>query len=453
MWYNRHKNWRRRAVVIGIMKKKQLRAFFCCVGVWFTTLAILWLILIGTALIPNERIRANMEKSALSYAQKEAFAFTDGRRWNGIADHYADSILLGVAWHMGSDDPLRSSLDTKYYDGEDFGENYGLYLSVTEDAEPNTDYTRYWHGTASVVRVFHLFTDVNGIKAIGFAALLLLIAGTLGWLIYHKHIDLAIILLISLAAVQVWNVRLSVEYQPSFLIAFALSLVYLLTEKKSDLFMIVLGVVGGACVCFFDFLTTETLTILLPLSLVTAIRAKEKRLGDLRKNCILYLKCCGAWAASYVSAFFAKWTITSLVTGENAFADAFASVAERIGGDVQTMDAAVPKSIFSSITANFSAMLGMQTRAEYAKTWIIISAVILILFSVWYLFRDHGENKTAAVLLMIPASGVLIRFLILNNHSFMHNFFTYRALLSAVLAILSAGYLSIRLPRKRRGRG
>lgn len=98
-----------------------------CFMTFTGTLFLLWLFLILSASIPNAKIQDNMVKSALVYAQEDAFSYCDGDKMNGIADNYADSIWLNVAWFMGKDNPILSTLDTQYYDGEKYGENIGLY--------------------------------------------------------------------------------------------------------------------------------------------------------------------------------------------------------------------------------------------------------------------------------------------------------------------------------------
>ena len=65
--------------------------------------------------------------SAEQYNGADPFYQSAGR--NTVTDNYADVILLNVLWNIKSDDPFVSSLDTKYYDGDDGvtdrGENYG----------------------------------------------------------------------------------------------------------------------------------------------------------------------------------------------------------------------------------------------------------------------------------------------------------------------------------------
>ena len=392
-----------------------------------------------------------MEQSTLSYKERTAFEFTDGKNLNSVADHYADSIWLNVSWNMGEDSPLISSIRTNYYDGEELGVNAGLYLSVTQGTEPNKDYTRYWHGTVMFIRLGHLITDVEGVKLIGFIAFLLLVGLTIFILARKRHWDLAVILALSLAAVQIWNIRLSMEYQPGFILAFVLVPLFLILERRDDKWLTILSVVSGTAVAFFDFLTTETVTILIPLALVIAVRTKENRLGSLKENLLLLLKCGICWVLSYGGAFIVKWLIASMVTNTNAFETALSSVAERMGNKVE-MYADKPKSILSAVAANLSMLFGSEIRVDAGRTALGIIFLVLILLSVWYLFRGKEKKSEATIILIVLGAVVLIRCLTLNNHSYLHCFFTYRALVTTIFALLAAMWLNIELPHKKRRR-
>jgi len=409
---------------------------------------VLWLLLFFSALIPNEIIRENYENSVDYYSDKNAFEFTNGKKINSVADNYADSIWLNISWNMGSDDPLKSSIQTEYYDGEELGENAGLYYTVTEGTLPNTDYTRYWHGTAIFIRLFHLFTDVQGIKNIGFISFLLLMVISLLVLIKRKHWDLAVILVLSLAAVQVWNIRLSLEYQPSFIIAFLMIPVFLFLEKRGDKWLTVLSIISGTAVAFFDFLTTETVTILLPLALVAAVRSKENRLGILWENLFRSFKCGLCWICAYAGAFIVKWLAASIVTNSNSFETALFSVAERMGNKVE-MYGDKPNSIYSSVAANLSMLFGSEVRVQTGLIIFGIACTVLVLLSVWYLFRSNENRISVSVILLGFGLIVLIRYFILNNHSYLHCFFTYRALVTAVFALFSIVWLNTELPCKK----
>lgn len=426
------------------------------VGVFAATLTALWLVLVLSALIPNSAIRHNITKSALSYKQSEAFSFADGARLNAVSDNYADTILLQISMNMGRGNPFISAVNTEYYDGDEMGEAVGLYLSlIDEDIVPNVDYTRYWHGSAIFIRILHLFTDVRGAKAAGLTAAILFMSLSALLLVKSRHYSLAAALVLSSAAVSVWNIRLSLEYIPAFVIGFMMCALYLLFERKNNASLIYLSVFGGVCTAFLDFLTCETVSILLPLILVSAVRAKENRLGKLSDNLRLYSASGAAWILAYAGTFAAKWLLASILTGENKFKSAFSYAGVRFSGTTEQIGldntlARIPLSVMS----NLSAMFGGKARLDYARVVVTLGIATVICISVLYLFgKWSAKNKTAVILLSFLGLIVPIRYMVLNNHSLMHNFFTYRALISTVMALFSIILLCVQPSPHGKGQG
>ncbi|MBE6561246.1 MAG: hypothetical protein E7662_08970 [Ruminococcaceae bacterium] len=430
---------------------KRLRNAGLHAALFLAVMVFLWLSLTAAAAIPNDAIRANTEKSVMYYAETNPYQF-HSKRWSAIEDNYADAILLGITWNMGEGNPFVSALNTCYNDGGDAGENTGLYNTVMEGAAPNTDYTRYWHGSAAVIRPLLCITDVQGIKWIGFAVMLVLIGVSMAMLVRQKHADLAVLLALSLLAVHIWNVRLSLEYQPPFLITFAMLPLWLISERRSDRALSMLSVAAGAAVAFFDFLTTETLTVLLPLILVTAIRAKEDRLAPRGVMIRQYAACGAGWILAYAGAFLWKWIAASAVSGESVFAHALSSVGERVGTQMSSSGVPEPLSFFSPLTGNLTMLFTAEKRVSYLPTWIFVTLVLGVFLAVWYMMRRGPAQRDAAILLLLLGAMVPLRYLVLNNHSYMHVFFTYRAMASAILAMLAALWLQIRPGNGKKGR-
>lgn len=78
--------------------------------VFVCTVVSLWLLLVLSSSIPNNLIKSNIEKSALTYKNKEAFSSENSNKLNAVADNYSDSILLNVTWNMGEGNSFVPSL-------------------------------------------------------------------------------------------------------------------------------------------------------------------------------------------------------------------------------------------------------------------------------------------------------------------------------------------------------
>ena len=213
------------------MQKELWRA----ITAFFLTILVLFALLTVSACIPNARIADRMLESALYYGNTEAFSAEGGKLYE-VSDNYADCILLGVSYYMGEGAPLTAALDTKYYRGEKdaIGVNTAFFLTLTENAPADTDYSRYWHGMAAFVRVIHLFGNVQTVKRIGFAAFVLFVLGTLAMLVRQKNYKTALALLAALFCIHPRTLCLSMEYQSPFVLCFFLCPLYIFAERKKE---------------------------------------------------------------------------------------------------------------------------------------------------------------------------------------------------------------------------
>ncbi|MBQ6890077.1 MAG: hypothetical protein IJN53_03570 [Oscillospiraceae bacterium] len=413
-------------------------------GAFFGLLAALYALLVLSALIPNKALEKNMSRSGLRYFQQEAYPNRDGR-FQRIADNRADQLLVNIAWNMGQGNPLSSTIDTQYYDGGGFGLNTGLYQAVLQGRSPNTPYPQYWHGSAALVRFAHLFTDAQGMAAMGLWVLCALLLANVALLIRKGHWELALCLMISMLSVQFGNLGLSITYQPCFVLCLCFCPAFVLLERRGDSALTLLCVLSGAATAFFDFLTTETLPLLLPLILVVAIRAKDGGLTAFPWR--LLLSCGLCWGAAYIGAFVCKWALASLLTGQNQFLTGFIAAGKR-------MDAA-PQSgfppVIAGILANLSVFFGSTERIDLPRVLLGLGSGAAGLGLGYAFLRKAQPCRWGALAALSLGAVVLLRFALLGNHSYLHEFFTYRALCATVMAVLTAFVLNIRLPQKEVG--
>ena len=421
------------------------------IAVFAALLLLLYLLLVFTAAIPNSIIKKNMRKSATYFATADHYAFSEDGLFRNITDNHADRMWVNIGWNMGHGSPFLSALDTDYYTSPDHGPELSLFLSVALGEDANTDYTRYWHGTAGLIRLLHLFTDIQGVKFVGMLCLVLLLGRTLLALARAGHWDLGLCLLPSLLLVQFWNLRLSVEYQPCFLICFALCPAFLWAEKQGNFCLNLLAIVSGTLTAFFDFLTTETVTILIPLILVIAIRSRECRLGSPQKTFRMLLRCGACWALAYLGTFVTKWSIVSLVTSENHFLKAMTSVGRRMGGAVTEGSTNKMPGMLMAIGSNLSVFFEGTSRTEYRMAVSKLLILVGLIFVIYYMYRVRQKLRPGTLFILMLGSIVLMRFGLLANHSYLHSFFTYRALASTIMAVLVAMLINLQ-PKEKGGR-
>lgn len=421
-------------------------------GSFLAAICILWSALILTSLIPNEKLRDNMLDSALLMNGADPFPQKDGR--NTITDNYADIILLNVIWNIDSGKPFVSSLDTKYFDGNDgvtdYGENYRLFAALNGTA-PNTDYSRYWHGSAVFIRPLMTLTNINGVRLTGAVATLLLLVVSCIMLAKRRLYLEAVALALAFICVQAWNIRLSMEYQPAVLVTLTILPFFLTLEKKGDTALVILSIVSGTMIAFFDFLTAETLTLLIPLITVMSARYSEGRFASAGTGLVTSAKCSLGWILAYGGTYLAKWTAASAVTGENKFTAALSSVEERFTGSTENLSPFAQ--IFAAPFTNISTMLGGKVRVDIFPAVIGIILIAAAVGAALYFSRYNKNARGYILVVFILAAVPYLRYAVLNNHSYLHDFFTYRAQAAVVLALLTALGASLRKPETKKKSG
>ena len=386
-------------------------------------------LLVLSAMIPKEYIRDNMLRSAEYLYESELFGDViegiDGSR----IDRYADSILLNIAYHYDKDYPLRSVMVSAYYFTPDHEENENLLIAVRDDMGMNRQYLRYWHGSIAVIRPLLTLMPINGIYILNGAVILALIV--LYIYVFAKDGDYAapVALFISLIITRSFYVPLSCEYAPTYILMLSSSCIAGILYKKGQYaWLKPLFFITGMATSFADFLTTETLTLLVPLiTLIWLLRKAGRRSTDLIKNTVILTV---LWACGYVVMWVSKWILCSAVFSENAMQYVTDHVSERLGGDLglnmwQYITGALLRNIGCLFPLGYGAIGGM----------IFIALIIFAAYR-GYVYKRGSINGYLVTALSVMGVIPYIRFIGLHNHSYLHYFFTYRAQAATVMAIV-----------------
>lgn len=393
---------------------------------FIVTAVLLAGLLVSTAFIPKESLRDNMLESAEYLYEGELFGYRIGKMSSTRIDRYADAILLNIAWHYDSEEPLRSVMKSSYYFTPYLEENENFLNSVKDDLPANYQYLRYWHGSILPVRLLLLIMPIKGIYILNACLMVLLTAGLFLMLALKKAYTPIKGLAAAFVLTSVWFVPLSLEYTWVFLIALiaciAVTAIYSGARKAEPFECGIFFMVTGMITNYFDFLTAETLTLLLPLILLLWFNRDR-----IVKTALFSV---GGWGIGYVLMWVLKWIITSIVFGENAIPYVTEHIAERLGGDVGLKPGQYQ---LGAIIRNISCLLPIDLGVAGA----VAAAVVLLVFGyISFVYRkEKFEGKRVLVFLLLGLVP-FVRFVVLHNHSYIHFFFAYRALASTVFALV-----------------
>ena len=397
------------------------------IAVFAVTAVLLGACLMLSALIPQSALRENFHSSAEILCRRDVFfELVEGSPESKI-DRYADSIELAIAYSFDSGDPAGSVMRSAYYHSPDLSENEALLAAVDKGCEAEREYLRYWHGEAVLVRIAHLFTDIRGMYIINTVLAAVLYGVLICMLIKRKLYGGAVGILAALIAAGIWYVPYCLEYAWVFLMVpivsiAALHLTFSGHRDKLGIVFLVTGIVAN----YLDLLTAETVTLTIPL-LLTVYASRmghtdaKAELGECRSLCML-------WGVGYAGMWIFKWAAASLILGENVMPYVEGHITERMFGGA-TKEMTVP--------ATFGRNIGCLVPFSLSSPGIVIGAMLLIA-AVGYTVYMHlrGRVRIHQVLVyLLPGAVPFVRYAVLLEHSYIHFFFTYRALSASVLAL------------------
>ena len=196
------------------------------------------------------------------------------------------------------------------------------------------------------------------------------------------------------------------------------------SENKS---LYLLFFLAGILTAFFDFLTTETLVLLIPLLL--SIRIVRRKGG--RSLWGLSLKSVFLWGTGYVSAWVSKWLLASFVLGVNVIPYIREHFFAHFGAydDISAFQQIV-EALYRNISMLFPIGYGIAG-------WVIF--VMLIILGIILARKQKvtlRKNADSRIILLYLFLGLIVyaRFILIRHHGWFHYFFTYRAQASVILS-------------------
>ena len=396
-----------------------------CAGIFSGTILIL-----AAYSLPTERIYYHMQKSADTYKIER-----DAPRWGGTVhtrlDNFTTSIMIMKAAYPVEGKILNSALLNPSWKLRNNAPTNTLIEVSENNLQAENDawnYSRYWHGYLIFLKPLMLVSNLSHLRELNFFLQFLLTLTALFLLykklgIYHAYI-FALILAIINPITAALDFQISSVYYVTIISVIFILLKNEFLQRGANIlyFFAVVGIVT----VYLDFLTYPFVTFGVPLCVYIFLNSEKifstMPLKFLCKNLF-------AWSFGYFGMWAGKWIIATLLTDSNVIQDA--------------LGAANYRSSFNLVAgegghAFTTAEMLIKVLGTFFRGSAGIFAAIVILYILYSLIKNRKKiivNKNKAATLAFIIFLPLLWYVVFSNHSYVHNFLSYREFTIAVYGI------------------
>ena len=355
-----------------------------------------------TSKISKTIIEENIKQSTKDFHTSDEVEQVVKRRDYTFKHPYADAMILNIIYCIDTEHPLSSAMEAKYYSErpEKKEENkkisYDFEKMIENKEVGNTQYLRYWHGYIGIIRILLVFFNLGQIYIFNAIILSVLTIILIVLLIKNKAYALIISFITGLIMCAVNVVPFCLEYTWMFYIMLITSILAVFwkdnIKRLNTLFFIT-----GILTCFFDFLTTEIITIIVPVLIVLILRVKEKKIKSFKQGIIFVIQSMALWGISYICMWITKWILASIILHINAFEYVISNATERINGEIYAVSAkALP---WKAIERNLFTLYPLNTQKNIKK--LLIIPICIFIFEVIFIRKKDLKKLWLSGLLLL----------------------------------------------------
>lgn len=388
--------------------------------IFVITITIFCCFSILSSLIPEKPVMQNIERSIeyMENAPNYPESMIKGDQYR--LDYAMDGLITNMIYTIDNQEPFKSAFMGRSRSNPmtvtDSWKNVA-YSTTNKTLKPNIAYARYWHGRTFFFRIFFSFTQYNEVKWMIFMLTSLLMTG-FGIMLYQNTGSIKTLAIFAgLFFVNVYVMQFSMQLSPVLIISIVSSLVVASRHNKAKAGLGAVFFITGAVTSYFDLLTAPLLTLGLPLLLWISLY-DEKNQQNLLLGIRVMVTFSILWLVGYAGSWAIKWVISYPFTEFNIFTDVHQQLVLRAGP--------VENTRFSALHENFRFL---------PLVFINLFLMIPLILSFFY-FNRKGVKK--AVLYLTAAALPYLWFFAAADHSYYHNWYTYRIQAISVSGVLLA---------------
>lgn len=370
--------------------------------------------------IPFTRIADNAQTSAEILRQEGTYYSVPDNHFFKL-DNLTNQMMLNLAVSVDENHPFLSVCGSPCFWGAPIDSVVQNVIDCKRAQNCNEhtfgNYARYWHGYLIPFRSLLSFTDIRGIRLINYCVIFLLFVYCCIKIFKRFPLPIFIFFIVSFLLVGLPMIPLSPQLTTCFfitLLACAVLLCFPDISRNEHAYICFFFAVGGLT-SFMDFLTAPLLTMGIPLILLLY---KDKNPWRCMVNA------CWAWGLGYALLWISKWCLTALFTDISVFSDAMEAMLYRIseGGEEVHINNPFLQIIFS-------------------RPALILFLLLYIGLGVFLYLKKTSERIRPLFVFYAVAAFPLVWYVVLYEHSILHNFFTWRIIAVSLLSFFIFFYL------------
>ena len=413
-------------LVKGLSAKSFFRSFAIIVANLVIGCILATGLLYAVYLLPINKIDRNVGKSTLIFYQEGSYPELTGYATSTL-DNWTDSVIVLEAASPRVESPIKDAMNVPrpLVGEEDSIDVIVSHYYFGERFDGSVPYTRYWHGFLILMKPLLMFFNYGTIRIINGVVQALLVLLTCFLLFKNKFRKAIIPYALSFLMMMPIALAKSIQFSACFYV-FTLGSIALLLMKKetrqkhSSIVFLWIGIMTA----FFDLLTYPISTFGVPIVfflLLSEDETLERKISQSVRNAI-------CWGVGFGGMWVLKWAAASIVNGRNEFSVAMSFFAIRTSS---VSDDGEKFSLYATEIRNYGA---------FSFTPVTILVVLMIAYLCFRFLKNRKISMSESLIILLPfvIAGLMpaIWYAFATNHSMIHFWFTNKACVTSLLAVL-----------------
>ena len=408
------------------------------VGILAASICIGAILITAAYSLPTTRIYHNVDRSAKIYEFEKHAPFWAGGVIHTRIDNFTDAIMLMKAAYP-VEDLIRSAFlnpSWKFIDDTpDMTVNTLVdVMKYERQADENVwYYPLYWHGYLVILKPALMISPIHDLRVLNFYAQFFLMLTAL--LLFYQRFGQNLTLAFALTLLTINPITTAINFQMSDIFCIILlSTIFILRRNEFLLrgqnylyFFLILGIVT----VYFDFLTYPFATFGISLCVCVLMNQKIFFNVEPKKIFIKLSSYLFAWGFGYGGMWAGKWILATILTGENVLLSAFKNAAYRTSTTLSAAEGDSTFTFLDMLARNFSSLM---------RGPLPIILGILLIYLLYLIIRRKKKFSATPSMVLTFSFIILLPFLwyaVLKNHSYVHDFMTYRNLAVTIFGAMS----------------